>query len=128
MNVKHMTLSAMVLGACAALTACSGSTKSGTEYTMTPLRELKVTLPHDLTATHAASVRAVRDRLGYTVEQESSDALEGIITARSATDREVTVSTRKVGESSTRVLVGVSPMGDEDIARSILSAIEDELK
>lgn len=128
MKMTHIALSAAILGLCTALGACSGSTKSGTEYSMTPLRELKATLPYDLAATHAASVRAVRDRLGYTIEQESADALEGIITARSATDREVTVSTRKMGEGSTRVLVGVSPLGDEDIARSVLSAIEDELK
>lgn len=118
---------ASVVAAGAIIAGCSGATRSGTEYTITPLREFKATLPHDLGSTHEAAVRALRDRLKYSIEESSSDALEGVVKARSATDRTVTVNTSRVGDNSTEVLVGVSPMGDEQIAREVLSAIEEEL-
>lgn len=105
---------------------CTGSTSSGTEYTITPLREFKTTLPHNLASTHSATARALQG-LGYTIEQNASDSIEGIVEAKTAMDRTVKVKTRRVGESSTEVLVGVSPLGDEEIARQVLNAIEGEL-
>ena len=97
---------------------CTGSTSSGTEYT--------ITLPHNLASTHSATARALQG-LGYTIEQNASDSIEGIVEAKTAMDRTVKVKTRRVGESSTEVLVGVSPLGDEEIARQVLNAIEGEL-
>lgn len=117
---------ACYVGGIMSVMGCSGSTQSGTEYTITPLREFKATLPHDLASTHRAAVQAI-EGLGYTVHQNASDAIEGIVEAKTAMDRTVTVKSRRVGESSTEVLVGVSPLGDEEIARRVLGAIEDEL-
>lgn len=124
--MSKRVLLAGCVSAAAMLIGCSGSTKSGTEYTITPLREFKATLPHDLESTHRAAVQAI-EGLGYTIHQNAADAIEASIEAKTATDRTVTVKSRRVGDDSTEVLVGVSPLGNEEIARQVLGAIEDEL-
>ncbi len=107
-----------------ALSACSDRTPTGTDYTMTVDRRLEAYLPAPLAPTHAAAIEAVRQDMKYRLVYQTLDAREGVLEARTATGEEVKVQTFKSTEGTTRVLVGVGPLGDEPAMRALLTAID----
>lgn len=128
MAAMRISAAILLLGAFASLPACSGVTAQGTPYTININRALETHLPGDLQKVHRVALDVVKDDLQYTVEKSSTDALEGIIEARTAMGAAVRVELYKYGDSLTRVEVFVGPRGDTDIARQILDKIEAKLK
>jgi len=126
-KLAAVSLAALTIVTGGALTACSGTAKTGTKYTITPDRNLRANVAADLATTHQAALRAVRDDLGFTVESETIDALEGHIKGKTARGDRVEVETFKEGERLTRVDVFVGPMGDEPKMSELFSAIEKRL-
>lgn len=120
-------LTASLIGAAVALTACSGTTKSGRSYTFTVDRNVEAMIVAGHETVHATSERVLKEDLGYTIVRSDTDALEGIVEARTARGDSVVVETFKEGERSTRVQVFVGPLGDESRAVTILERIEQGL-
>jgi len=126
-TLAGLSLAALTLVSAGALTACSGTAKSGTRYTITADRNLRANVNADLNTAHQAAIRALRDDLGFTIESESVDALEGVVKGKTARNDRVEVETFKEGERLTRVDIFVGPMGDEPKMAEVLAAIEKRL-
>lgn len=108
----------------AALPACSDRTATGADYTLTIDRRLETYLTASLDRAHQAALAAVRDDMRYRLVYQTLDAREGVLEARTATGENVKVETFKTTDGTTRVLVGVGPLGDEPAMRDLLAAID----
>lgn len=130
--MKTIRLSVLVLAAgmagLAVLPGCSGTARSGTEYTMTPDRNLRFRVAVDLPTAHEAAVDAVKSDLGFTIDEEKADAVEGVVKGKTARGERVEVETFKEGDHLTRVDVFVGPLGDEPVMRELMNAIEKRTK
>lgn len=109
-----------------AIVGCSGSTKSGTSYTLTPLRTLEAYLPGNVEKVHNESLVALRDDLKYDVTDQRLDALAGEVKARNARGTTIRVLTARDSDAVTKVTVHSG--GDENLGRIILETIEKRLK
>lgn len=126
-TLAGLSLAALTLVAAGSLTACSGTAKTGTRYTITADRNLRANVNADLNTAHQAAIQALRDDLGFTIESETVDALEGVVKGKTARNDRVEVETFKEGDRLTRVDIFVGPMGDEPKMSEVLSAIEKRL-
>lgn len=108
----------------AALPACSDKTTTGADYTLTIDRRLEAYLTAPLPRAHDAALAAVREDMKYRLVYQTVDAREGVLEARTATGEEVKVQSFKNTDGTTRVLVGVGPLGDEPAMRELLAAID----
>lgn len=106
---------------------CTGTTNTGRSYTFTMDRNVEAMILGGHESVHAASERVLKEDLGYTIVRSDSDALEGIVEARTARGDSVVVETFKEGETSTRLQVFVGPLGDKSRAVTILERIEQGL-
>jgi hypothetical protein len=102
----------------------TGTTASGTHYSVNISRQLEVYEPEPLDDVHKAAVAAVQSR-GYTIKKAALDAREGVVEGLTATDKAVKVLTFAQGDDVTRVRVYVG--GDEAAAKELLDKIEEEL-
>lgn len=131
--MKIRTLAALSLttatlaGAGLALPACTHTANTGTKYTITPDRNLRAYLSTDLQTAHQTALRAFKDDMGFTLESETLDALEGHIKGKMARGERVEIETFKEGEKLTRIDIFVGPMGDEPKMEQVLAAIEKRL-
>lgn len=132
MKTRHAALVGAVIAvsafSLASLWGCGeGTTKQGTLYSIQPNRSLETHLPGDLQSVYDAALRAVQDDFGYTLEDSAIDAMEAIVKARTAMDKEVRVKMYKHSDQVTRVVVFVGPRGAETVSRELLSTIETHL-
>jgi hypothetical protein len=111
------------------LTGCTGTTKTGTKYTVTANRKLEAQLHGDLTTIHNKSVEVLRDQYAFTITREAKDAMEGVVEATTARNDKVSVHTYKAADDMTTVKVwfGGGPFGDTSRAEDLLGAIEEGL-
>jgi len=110
----------------ATLVGCTGSTKTGTSYTLTPLRTLEAYLPGDVERVHNAALAALRDDLKYDIQEQKLDALAGEVKARNARGTTIRVLTARDSDAVTKVTVHSG--GDENLGRIILETVEKRLK
>ena len=122
---RVLAMSLVVAGAFA-IVGCSGSTKSGTSYTLTPLRTLEAYLPGNVEKVHNESLIALRDDLKYEVTDQRLDALAGEVKARNARGTTIRVLTARDSDAVTKVTVHSG--GDENLGRIILETIEKRLR
>jgi len=127
MKIRSIALPLAAVVAFAGLTACSHTASSGTKYTITPDRNLSFQVPVDLQTAHNAGIGALGD-LGFTMESEKSDAMEGEVKGKTARGDAVVVETFKEGEKLTKVHVFVGPLGDEPKMEELMRKIEARTK
>lgn len=125
-RVCVLALGSLLLVAGGGLSGCSGSTKSGTSYTLTPLRTLEAYLPGSIATVHDASVAALRDDLKYDIQEQKRDALAGEVRARNARGTTIRVLTARDSDAVTRVVIHSG--GDENLGRIILETVEKRLR
>jgi hypothetical protein len=124
---RTLALSTLALvAASGVLVGCSGSTNSGTSYTVTPLRTIEAFLPGSIEKVTNEAAAALRDDLKYDVLEQRLDALAGEVKAKNARGTTIRVLTAK--DSNTVTKVTVHSGGDENLGRIILEAIEKRLK
>lgn len=124
---RTFALSALALAAASvALTGCTGSTKTGTSYTLTPLRTLEAYLPGNVEKVHNESLAALRDDLKYDIQEQKLDALAGEVKARNARGTTIRILTARDSDAVTKVTVHSG--GDENLGRIILETVENRLK
>lgn len=110
------------------LAACSGSTRTGTPYTLKADREIEAYLPGDLATVHAAAEKTLKERMKYRITRSGKDSREGILEATTAKGDTVRVETYRSTEKVTRTEVFVGPLGDEEAMREVLDEIGRTLK
>ncbi|MBX3351496.1 MAG: DUF3568 family protein [Phycisphaeraceae bacterium] len=125
-RVSALVLGSLLVVVGVGLGACSGSTKSGTSYTLTPLRTLEAYLPGSIATVHDASVAALRDDLKYDIQEQKRDALAGEVRARNARGTSIRILTARDSDAVTKVTVHSG--GDENLGRIILETVEKRLK
>ena len=74
----------------------------------------------------SASLSAMKD-LEFPVTSQKKDALEAELVARNASDKKITVSLKKLSDTTTEVRIRVGTFGDESLSRVILDKIKKHL-
>ena len=105
-----------------ALVGCQGTTGQGTLYTVGLGGELVAFLPSDLKTVHDAALAVVTDEFKYKVERAEVDAHEGIISAKTARDRDVRIGTYKHSDGVTKIDISVA--NQPVLAELLLGQIE----
>ena len=77
------------------------------------------------TVTDAAE-RTLR-KMDLSVSHVAATEIDGIVTARTAQDREVTIKVDKQGDGVSHVSLRVGMLGDEQISLAVLERLEREL-
>lgn len=88
--------------------------------------ELLTEVDAPLVATVKASEGALSDLDFYDVRVRS-DALNGVLTAKTATDSQIRITLDKYTTDTTRIGIRVGTLGDERISHEILSRIKRNL-
>ncbi|MEX2218457.1 MAG: DUF3568 family protein [Phycisphaerales bacterium] len=127
--MKTMMAMAMIAGATALGPACTTTrTGSGTVEDYNAITgNLSTTLAAPLDKVYAASVQTMRE-LEFRQGEEKKDALVGIITAKMADDRVVSVRLDKKTDNLTAVTVGGGMLGSESVARIVLEKIREKVR
>ena len=76
---------------------------------------------------YEATLKAV-DELKLNVTKKTKDALSGVIIARDAQDKKITINLRATAEETTRVSIRVGLFGSETKSRLIYQKIHENLK
>jgi hypothetical protein len=108
------------LGGCASL-------ELKTEHAIAWVRDaLQTTVDAPLERVARASVEAVRD-LKFTDEAAKTDAISGVITAKTAKDEKVTITLTGINYQQTVVDIRVGLISDKAVATEILKRINKNL-
>lgn len=88
--------------------------------------ELDASLPNSLEAVARASDRAMQ-QLQFAKISERKDALAAQLIGRTAMDKKIEIHLDKAADNMTRVRIRVGVFGDENISRTLLDKIKDNL-
>lgn len=88
--------------------------------------ELRSTEPVQIDEAYEASQQALRD-LGLPINESKVDALEGVVTSRTADDKIVRVTLKRTENNNTQIGIRVGTFGEEVKSRQILEAIRKNL-
>lgn len=125
---------ALVLVAASALLFVSGgcrstsTTASGTHQEYNSLSgNLSATYEAPLDRAYAASIAAIND-LQFTISDQRKDAMQGLLTARTAGGSTVKVTAIRQSDRVTEVTVGVGTFGKESVAHAVMDKISSRLR
>lgn len=127
--MRRMTWMLAVVGAAGLLGACS-TTSSSTSSAA--IEQNKVTGTASTLATagldkaYEGSVRAING-LQFKIESQAKDALKGVIKAKTADGKTVSVDLIKKSDTITEVEVSAGPL-EQSLARTVIEKIQGELK
>jgi uncharacterized protein YpuA (DUF1002 family) len=111
------------------LTGCAGVLIGGAAGagTMAYVRgELRDQLRASPAETREAIREALRD-LELETTREEADRLSGTFKARTGGDKDVTIYYKRIESDITEIRIRIGTFGDEDLSRTILRKIEDNL-
>ncbi|MCB9846780.1 MAG: DUF3568 family protein [Phycisphaeraceae bacterium] len=129
MNRASRTFLAALSGAViAAAAGCSGSTTSGTVYSLSITRHVEAYLAYNHEVIYNTALETLENTFRYRIEKSELDGRTGYIKARTAKDNTVTFSVTRDSDVMSEVSVFVGPVGDEEAAQDILSRIEKALR
>jgi hypothetical protein len=123
-------MAAGVAGVVGALGACSSTTTSGTSSAA--IEQNKVTgntstlASVGLDRAYEGSIRAINN-LQFKIESQAKDALKGVIKAKTADGKTVSVDLTKKSDTITQVEVSAGPL-EQSLARTVIEKIQGELK
>lgn len=112
------------------LGACSSTTSSGTSSAA--IEQNKVTgntstlASVGLDRAYEGSIRAIND-LQFKIESQAKDALKGVIKAKTADGKTVSIDLTKKSDTITEVEVSAGPL-EQSLARTVIEKIQGELK
>lgn len=85
--------------------------------------ELKETEGVSYDTAYDATLEAMTD-LQYAVVTKQKEAITAVVTARTGTDKKITVTLTKQSATTTEIQIRVGTIGDKDVSRQILSKIK----
>jgi hypothetical protein len=89
--------------------------------------EEKTTESASLNRTWNATLEAMKD-LEFPVTSQTKDALEANLTARNASNANISIKLKNLSNTSTEIRIRVGTFGDEALSRTILNEINSRLK
>jgi hypothetical protein len=89
--------------------------------------EEKATVSASMNQTWNASLAAMKD-LEFPVTDQAKDALEANLTARNASNTNISIKLKNLSNTSTEIRVRVGTFGDEALSRTILNKINSHLQ
>ena len=126
MNPRFLTLvllaaSALMFGACTHV-------REATSDAVAWVRDaLQTTVDSSLADTVKATSKALKN-LQFAAIATKSDAISGIVTAKTARDEKIAVTITSVTPTQTRLDIRVGSFGDKPVSQRILSEILNELR
>ncbi len=129
MQIQRIFLIVLLLGAVASMSGClAAAVGAGAVGTVAYIKgDLEAVEAKNIDAVYAATKKALK-QLGLSVTRESRDALSGIITARDAQDKKVTIKLNTTTEGATKISVRVGLFGNETMSNLIYQKIHDNLR
>jgi hypothetical protein len=88
--------------------------------------ELKASQPESLDKTWAATQSAVKD-LKFSVTKTAKDAVSAHLTAKTAEDKTVDISLKRIADDTTEIRIRVGAFGDKSLSDLILEKIRSRL-
>jgi hypothetical protein len=88
--------------------------------------ELKASQPESLDKTFAAAQGAVKD-LEFSVTKTEKDAVSAHLTAKTAQDKTVDISLKRISDNTTEIRIRVGTFGDKSLSDLILEKIRSRL-
>ena len=129
MNCALATLLTCVsITTAALLTGCSGTTTSGTAYSISITRHVEAYLAYDHETIYNVALETLENTFRYRIDKSVLDGRSGFIKAKTARDNSVSFTVTRDGDAMSEVSVFVGPLGDEDAAQDILSRVEKALR
>jgi hypothetical protein len=89
--------------------------------------EIKTTEGASLDRTWNATLAAMKD-LEFPVTDQAKDALEANLTARNASNTNISIKLKNLSSTSTEIRIRVGTFGDENLSRTILNKINSHLQ
>ena len=89
--------------------------------------EITTTEGASLDRTWNATLAAVKD-LEFPVTDQAKDALEAHLTARNASNTNISIKLKNLSNTSTEIRIRVGTFGDEALSRTILNKINSRLQ
>jgi hypothetical protein len=117
----------LVLGCASSLPGCQNAPMLQGQPALNADRELEAHLNADLLSVHEAARRVLVETYQYRIFVDRHDAREGLIRARTPDEGLVRVETYYERPRRTRIQIFVSPSGNEERQREILTEIERNL-
>ncbi len=129
MQIQRILLTVLLLGAVASMTGClAAAVGAGAVSTVAYIKgDLEAVEAKNIDAVYAATKEAMK-QLRYSVTRESRDAISGVITARDAQDKKVTVKLNSTAEAVTKISIRVGLFGNETKSNLIYQTIHDNLR
>ena len=118
--------SPLILTGCLAAAAVGGAAVAGAGTVAYIKGELKATEEATMEQAWRATEGAV-DELQFLVINKIHDAVSGELEAKTADNKTVKISLKRVGNNLTEITIRVGTFGDETLSRYILSKIEARL-
>ncbi len=110
------------------LIGCSGSTTSGTAYSLTITRHVEAFIAEDHETIYDTALDTLSETFMYEIEKNELDGRNGVIKARTAKGNLVTFTATRDSDAMSKVSIFVGPVGDEEAARDILGRVEKALR
>jgi hypothetical protein len=88
--------------------------------------ETKATVGASLDRSWSAALAAMKD-MEFPVTSQGKDALVGELTARSGSDKKITISLKKLSDTATEIRIRAGAFGDESLSRIIFEKINQRL-
>jgi hypothetical protein len=129
MQIQRIFLTVLLLGAVASMSGClAAAVGAGAVGTVAYIKgDLEAVEAKNIDAVYAATKKALK-QLRLSVTRESKDAISGIITARDAQDKKVTIKLNSTAEGATKISVRVGLFGNETKSNLIYQRIHDNLR
>lgn len=130
MKTHRFLIASAMLAACLSMTACNESTKA--HDGQADINQNKVTgeaytiASSSLDKAYEGSIRAINS-LQFKIEKQAKDALKGVLTARTADNKTVSIDLTKKSDAITAISVSAGPL-EQTLAKTVLDRIQGELK
>ncbi len=130
MKTPRILIASVMLAACLSMTACNESTKA--HDGQAEINQNKVTgeastlASTNLDKAYEGAIRAINS-LQFKIEKQAKDALKGVLTARTADDKSVSIALTKKSDAITAISVSAGPI-EQSLAKTVLEKIQGELK
>jgi hypothetical protein len=129
MQIQRIFLTVLLFGAVVSMSGClAAAVGAGAVGTVAYMKgDLEAVEAEDINVVYEASKNALK-QLGLSVTKESRDALSGVITARDAQDKKVTIKLSSTTEGATKISIRVGLFGNEMKSNLIYQKIHDNLR
>lgn len=114
---------AILLSGCLGLAAGAAAGAAGLAYIQGALQGKVEASPQRF----IEAAEGTLEEMGFTVRESASDEAEGHIDARTANDRDISVTAKKETDNTTAVSIRVGTFGDEELSRDIYNRTVEKL-